>query len=334
MKRAGGWLLGLLVIGAMGAGGWLALRGAFQKKTVGVLFIQGGKGDGPTSRAIWRGAEIALSEATARAGRYRVAMFDLRPNNLGEVVEVVAWIGTSEALVYQGHLLETPFYVSAVDTHPLDAKGCFRVTPNCARQGKAAAAWAKKTGATRVVLLYEKPSLRSQAIAKAFISSISVFGETFEASLENVDRILASTPDLIFFSGEEAPYSTAFKVFSALRTKGFKGPLVMGEADPEVSFLATRPDLVEGTYLVSPFAPAPPGLAARMGSSPGPHVTAGYLAMRATLQAIDRADSVHPAALSAAAARSPEFDATGASTRPCALYVARGGKFEFVEELK
>src|SRR6185503_12297679 len=124
---------------------------------------------------------------------------------------------------------------------------------------------------------------------------------------ELIKLILASRPDLVFYSGEESPYSETHRFFSALRAFGYAGTLLTGEADPEVSFLATRPDLVEGTYLVSPFAPAPPELAAAMKSTPGPHVTAGYFAMKAALEAIDRANSIEPAELRRAAARLPYF---------------------------
>jgi len=331
VKRAGGWLLAVVAIGAMGGAAWYALRGAFHRQKIGILFIESGRGPGPTYHAIWRGAEIALSESTNRAGRYRVEMLDIPPGRGDEISMIAAWIGTSEALLYQGHLQDPPFYVSAVDTHPHDPKGIFSVTPRCARQGKAAAAWAKKSGATRAALLVERTSLRSRAIGEAFKASIPIVGQL---DVDDAHRVLELKPDLIFFAGEEAPYSTAFKVFTALRAKGYAGPLLMGEADPEVSYLATRPDLVEGTYLVSPFAPAPPELAARMGSTPGPHVTAGYLAMRAAIRAIDRADTLVTSKLVRAAAELPDFDATGASTRPCAIYVARNGIFEFVEELK
>ena len=333
MKRAGGWILGVVVVGSMGGAAWFALRGAFHRETLGVLFVESGRGDGPTSRAIWRGAELALAEATSRAGRYRMEMLDMPPAR-GDRVTIAAWIGTSEALLYQGQLQDPPFYVSAIDTHPLDPKGVFSVTPGCARQGKAAAAWAKKSGAARVVLMLERSSLRSRAIADAFKAAIPIAGEPIEAFLDQVDKVLAQKPDLVFFAGEDAPYQTAFKIFSALRAKGYAGPLAMGEADPEVSFLATRADLVEGTILVSPFATAPPELAARMKSTPGPHVTAGYLAMRAALRAIDRADTMVTSKLVRAAAELPDFDAAGQSTRPCAIYVARNGIFEFVEELK
>jgi hypothetical protein len=149
-----------------------------------------------------------------------------------------------------------------------------------------------------------------------------------------VDAVLAAKPDLVFYAGEDAPYRTTFKLFSQLRQKGFGGPLLTADADPETSFLATRPDLVDGTYLVSPFAPAPPELSAAMGTVPGPHVTAGYYAMKAALEAIDRANSVEPADLRRAAAQLPYFDAKGgAALRKCALYGARAGRYEFVELL-
>ena len=71
-----------------------------------------------------------------------------------------------------------------------------------------------------------------------------------------------------------------------------------------------------------------------MGSTPGPHVTAGYYAMKAALEAIDLANSAEPDELRRAATRLPYFDARGrAALRKCALYVARNGRFEFVELL-
>src|SRR6185503_194398 len=201
-------ILGLVAVAAMVGAGWFAVRGAFQRQTLGILFVESGRGDGPTSKVILRGAELALDEATSRAGRYRVEILVLPPNRRGEFTVVAAWIGTSEALLYQGQPQEPPFYISVVDTHPHDPKGCFSVTPGCTRQGRAAAAWAKKSGATRAVLLFERMSLRSRAIAAAFKTSMAVVAE---ADVDEADRVLESKPDLIFFAGEEAPYRTAFK---------------------------------------------------------------------------------------------------------------------------
>lgn len=334
MRRTGGWVLVLLAIGAMAGGGWFALRRAVKREAATVVFLRCGRD--PTDKAMARGGEFALQEAEGRAGRFSVALVQapLAGSASGDV-----WIGTSGALLQQGDVQPHPFFISVVDTHPLDAAGRFRISPGCDQQGSSAARWARKSGLSRVFLLRDSPSLRSKAIAAGFETAAGALGITVEgpaeAAPENVDRILASKADLVFYSGEEAPYGTTAKIFAALREKGFSGRMVAAEADPEVSFLATRPGLVDGTYLVSPFAPAPPELAARMGFVPGPHVTAGYFAMKAMLDAIDRASSIGEDALHRAAASLPYFDDQGrAALRRCALYVARDGRFEFVELLE
>jgi len=335
VKRSGGWILGLIVVAAMIGGGWFASRRLW-KHPVTIVLLRSGNGRGPTDDAIERGSRFALQEWGHRAGRYRVDLQVSGPDNLAAST---VWLGTSEALLLLGDHQPAGLSISVLDTHPIEPGGCFRISPGCARQGASAAAWARRSKAARIFLLRDKPSLRSEAVASAFESEARALGLSVEGpadtSADPVDRILASGSDLVFYSGEEAPYGTSHKIFSALRRKGFTGRLAMGEADPEVSFLATRPDLVDGTYLVSPFAPAPAELATAMGTTPGPHVTAGYYAMKAALEAIDRADSMHPGPLKEAAARLRYFDAQGrAALRKCALYVARGGKFEFVELLE
>lgn len=305
MKRAGGWLLGFVAVAAMAGGGWFAMRRVFQREDVDILLFRAHRD--PTADALKRGAETALQEVDHRVGRFRLRLLEYER---GLLPLSPAWIGTSEDFLLQGATEHVQFMVLAFDTWPRDTSAAFRITPGCDEQGAAAAAWARKSGASRAALLREPGCELSRAIADAFERGARAQGLTLVETPERAD--------LVFYSGEEAPYATAFKLFSELRAKGFKGALVMGEADPGVSYLATRPDLVDGCYLVSPFAPGPAGVA-------GPHVTAGYFAMKAVIAAIDRANSVDPKDLHQAA--SP-------STRPCALYVARNGRFEFVETLK
>ncbi len=72
-----------------------------------------------------------------------------------------------------------------------------------------------------------------------------------------------------------------------------------------------------------------------MGVRPGPHVTCGYFSMRAVLDLMERADSLKPTDLRRAAVTSPYFYRPDyAGLRPCALYVARNGRFEFVQNLE
>ena len=344
MKRAGGWILGFLVIASMTAATWFVVGPALNRKTIAVIFLQSGRGDTPTSRALLRGATRALDEAGSRAGKFKVILINHASPSPDAPDPIDVWFGTSEAILDLGDQQRWPLLISAFETHPRELSRAFQITPTFERQGQAAAAWAVRKGATRVFVIYEDQNPRSAAIGMAFWTAAKASGLEAQgcalgtppnSSISRVDDIVAIKPDLIFFAGESAPYGRTFELFSMLRKEGFNGPLIAGEADPEVSFLATRPDLAEGTYLVSPFAPAPPELATRMGFVPGPHVTAGYYAMKAALEAIDHANSMEPEDLRRAAAKLPYFDAQGkAALRKCALYVARNGRFEFVELLE
>jgi hypothetical protein len=327
MNRAGGWILGVLVVLAMAGGGWFALRKAMNRETAVVWFLPSAQGRDPTQKALKRGAQAALDEAGGRAGQFRIVLDDL---NMNETRPVIAWIGTSEGILERGDFQPVLFQVAAFDSLPGESANWLHLTPGFAGQGRAAAAWATKSAGGRIFLLCDKGNRKSEAVADAFGMEARRLGLTVEGPAEAaglpVQAILGSDCKLVFYSGEQAPYGTAFKVFALLRKAGFSGALVMADADPDVSFLATRPDLVDGTYLVSPFAPAAPEVAARL-SAPGPHVTAGYYAMKAVLDAIDRANSFRTEDLLRAAVVRP-------SSRPCALYVARGGNFEFVELLE
>ena len=331
-RRAGGWLLGLLVVGAMAGGGWFALRRALQREDALIALLVSENDSIPTRMAIEKGASFALKEAGHRAGKYRLTIQQFYPASIYDNPSpIAAWVGPGEAILSRGHPQGRPFSVSVFDSHPAEPQDWYPVTPGWSQQGVAAARWARKTGASRVFLIRDAGSFRSKAIAASFEKAAAAQGLALtgaaDATMENVGKILVSEADLVFFSGEEAPYSLTTRLFKALREKGFAGSMVSGEADPQVSFLATRPDLLDGTYLVSPFAPAPPELAARMGFIPGPHVTAGYFAMKAVLVTIDRANSLSEEALHRAAAILPS------ARRPCALYVARNGRLEFVETL-
>jgi ABC-type branched-subunit amino acid transport system substrate-binding protein len=147
-----------------------------------------------------------------------------------------------------------------------------------------------------------------------------------------LDRVLREKPDLVFYAGEAAPYGRAFELFEGLRKRGYAGRLAMGDADPEVSFLAVPARVVEGTLLISAIGPPSPEFAAAYepatGRRAGPHAWPGYLLMKAVLAGIDRAGSCHGDKLRPAFAKDPS------KPRPCALYVARSGKFEFLQDLR
>lgn len=345
MRRAGGWILGLLIVAAMSVGGWFSLRRVLHREEVTVLVLRTKNARGPTSNAIWRGAQYALGEAGGRAGRFRVRLEENEPGRY-QNPRIAAWIGISEGLQVQSQNQPDLFMVSALETNPPELANCYRTIPGSEQLGRAAATWAKRSKAGRVFLLRDVASRKSEEIARAFQSQARNLGLIVEGPEDPsavkvglIERILAARVDLVLYSGEEAPYSTCTEIFSGLRQKAFSGLLATSEADPEVSCLAVRSRWVEGSYLISPFAPAPPefarGYGSRMGTPPGPHVIAGYFAMKAALEAIDLANSIDPDDLRRTAARLPYFDATGAAAlRPVALYIVRDGVFVFVETLK
>ncbi|HZE95966.1 MAG TPA: ABC transporter substrate-binding protein [Planctomycetota bacterium] len=343
MRRAGGWVLGAIVVATMAGGGGLALKRVYSREIATVLYLRSDNTRGPTRDAIWRGAQYALGEAMARAGRFRVRLEASDPGGVASP-DVAVWIGTTEAIAKQGKTQPTPFHVSALNTHPFDPTGHYGVIPDYPHQGRAAAQWSKSSKLQRIFLLRDVSSAYSEAISSAFLSAagneLIVEGpvDPLIGREALYRRILDFRPDLVFYAGEEAPYSTTREVFTAFREKGYVGKLSTADADPEVSFLVAPGRLVEGVFLISPFAPAPAefdaGYARLMGVRPGPHVTCGYFAMKAALDLLDRADSLKPDDLQRAAAASPFFIRDSTTERPCALYVARNGKFEFVQELK
>jgi substrate-binding family protein len=336
MRRAGGWVLGLLVVAAMGGGGWFALRNLLFAPTVDVVLMRTSGAHDPTMKALLRGATFALEEAGARAGKFRVRLIDAAPEQ-ADHPSTAAWIGSSEAMNLKVN--SAPVGFSVFEVIPWE-RGGYPITPGAVRMGALAAAWAKRKGGPRVALIRAHDSQSSHFLAKGFVDEAKQQGLdlVFDGTTEDpaiADRVLPTRPDLVFYTGEDAPYATTFKLFSALRKKGFAGPLATGDAHPEVSFLATRPSLVDGTFLISPFAPAPADLAARMGAVPGPHVTAGYYSMKMALRALERSNSIKQDDLMKGLSTLGSFGpAGGQPLRPGAIYVARNGIYEFVEELK
>lgn len=336
MKRAGGWLLGLLAAAAMIGGGWFALRNVLFSPTVIVVLMRDGDAHTVPANALFRGAAFALEEREGRAGKFKVRLVQEAPepsNSPG----TAAWIGGSEVMNLKNNY--APISFSAYEVIPWE-QGGYPITPGAVQIGANAATWIKRKIGPRVALITDREIQATPFISKGFITAakelnLEILREVEAAHKDLVAEILQSRPDAVFYTGETAPYGTTFKLFSALRQNGFKGALVAGDAHPEVSFLATRPDLVEGSFLVSPFAPAPADLAARMGTVPGPHVTAGYFAMKTALETLDQANSIEPEELFRAVQKLGSFGPTNdRPLRPCAIYAARNGIFEFVEELK
>ncbi len=341
MRRAGGWLLGALVLAIMAAGAWLGLRPFLLREDATILFVRQAAMPAPSADAIASGLRMALEESLHRAGRFRVRL--------------------EEQSLPLGPLELSPFVLAEVSPDPESSSGRlpvvmavatlpegdgFRLLPDATRQGRAAADWAGRLGATCAMVVEENSNRRSALIAEAFrgrageIRLAVALSEIFPRPPEELARAAsASGADLVFFGGENPPYWHGQWLFGALRTAGYAGRLMLADASPEVSYLDASGLFPEGTYLLSPLAPPPPGFDARYqayaGKPPGPHVHTGYLAGRALLDALELTSRPDRDAVRWSLAQLSCFDVSGATTaNHPAGYVMREGRFRFVESLK
>lgn len=330
MRRAGGWILGAVVVAAMAGGAWIALRPLYTRQQLYIGYFRSSAGRDPSNDAMFSGAQFALDEAGRKAGRFKLEFVESKPiySKMPPV-----WIGTSEAMLELGDHRPYGLRICLMDTLPKKVDPQVRILAGYAEQGRAAARWAQSTGA-KVLLLCDQASPRGAVVSEAFSAALETPDEHVipDKRADLVARMLAHAPGVVFYSGEDAPYATAESVFKELRAKGYTGKLLMAEADPEVSFLAVPCRVPEGTLLISPIGPPSKEFAAKYepatGRHAGPHGWVGYQAMKATLDLLDQMDSL----------QAEEFERVLAQRKPlqtpCFLYEVRSAKFEFVQELK
>ncbi len=336
MRRAGGWVLGFVVVAAMAGGGWLGLRPVFTRETVTIGYFRSAIGRDPSNDAMFSGAQFALQEAGGRAGRFKVEFADFKtPYSKLPMV----WIGTSDALREGGDVQPEPLRISLMDSLPQFEAEYVHVLATYDEQGRAAGRWAKSSGARFVFLLTENPITKGGGIYDGFRreypGASPAHVDPADAATrwrDLVGRIVDFAPDLIFYTGEEAPYGLAEGLFTALREKGFAGRVAMAERDPEVSFLALPCRVPEGTMLISPIGPPSKEFAAKYepatGRHAGPHGWVGYQAMKSALDILERMNNLPFKDFPEVVDRMPP------TRPPCFLYAARNGRFEFVQKLE
>jgi len=336
MGRTAGGVLGIAAVAAIAGAGWLAMRPLRNRETL-TLVVNRGLRD-PSSDAMVSGMRFALAEAGNRAGMFRIELMEAR-HSFPAHARVCINLG-SAPLIETG--IEEPGTGVTLDS--ADPPLPLRPVADAREVGLAAGRWASETGSRTPVLLRNRNHPVSFIIARAFQEGAAPERPPLDEELEEgasdyparlktlVEQTIAAHPDLVFYSGEEAPYGRAFEMFDALRKGGFAGRLAMGDSDPEVSFLAIPTPVVEGTFLVSPIGPPSPGFAAAYepatGRRAGPHAWPGYVAMNELLRVLDQATSgnrAHLAGLFNHAVRPPH---------PPALYQFKEGRFVFVRELK
>jgi hypothetical protein len=324
MRSRGGSIPGLIAVAAMAAGAGFAFRPVLRREALTIAYLVSLDARPPSSTSMISGALFAIEESGSKAGGCKINL--IVPAGIEDPVFQVSMS------THDNHLLAGQI------PGPKEPAWIF-VLPGLEDQGKAAAAWAKETGAKKTVLLCDLATPSSLAILQGFKSGAGKSGLPFDGPIDTamdrdllVDRIISAKPDLVYYTGEAAPYSTAHFIFDAVRKTGYSGRLAMGDADPEVSFLAVSHHVVEGTYLISPIGPPSKEFARAYEPASkrraGPHAWPAYLTMKAILGVIDQAGSHRPEDLHRAAVLHPT------PQRPCALYVSREGKFEFVQDVK
>jgi len=312
MRRAGGWVLGVVAVAAMAGGTWLAFRPILNRETLSVYYERGERG--PTDDAILSGLEFAVREAGGRAGG---CALKLETKDAGNP-SIRFRIFSSDAVLLEARIED-----------PEGSEVRFRCFVEEERLVHSAAAWAAAAGNRSAVLL---DSSRYQKEFEA--AGLNVLGTTpfVNDPVIMSERILRWKPDLVFYDGEKAPYHTTFELFDGLRKRGYQGTLLTIDGEPTVSFLAAPTDVVEGTLLVSPIPPPSREFAdvyePATARHAGPHAWPGYLLGKAILGVINEAGSARGADLISACRGHPP------RVYPSVLYQFKEGKFVFVQELK
>jgi hypothetical protein len=301
MGRAGGWILGLVVVIGMAAAGFVGLRPVLFRKTVTIHF---------NSSVQWNPQEVkAVSQAFEEKG-FRAGSFRVTPAFVSQWKQQ----GNQLLIMRSG----PQWSVIGPDDPPLEPNVLY-LYPHDRIVGNQAARWARRSGMQRVFLLSFgefEAGFKEEATA-AGIECRSDLLKSQGHSL--VDGVLATNPELIILGRPVRP------IVDALRKSGYSGKVLAYDDDFDPGHYSGRqPAELEGLFCAASFTPAPVALTEFWG-----HRMASLV-----LDAIDRANTDDHTAIYRSLAASAEFTADGSSTFPGALYVVRKGILEFVEPLK
>lgn len=363
MKRARGAGLAAAAAGLfMLAGGFFALRPFLFRETLAIVVLRYGSPD-PYASGVLEGVERAVRERESRAGRFRIEVSEAGAGDLQSYVysedSGPLRIGERKlevAAVIDGHLtgwLLDSMVEKGVPTLSAEASSTWerdgllrdaplcRVIPDFDRLGAAAAGWAKRLGARRVLLLEEMFDTRSSAVGDAFRKAAAGLGLElandirFTSPYDSLPvEVLEARPDVVFLSGERPPFRNAREVIRRLREREFKGEILFADADPASSLLLAPPPFAEECRLVSLLPPPPIEFTRKFGAAPL-GAWPGYLAATAALDAVERAGSKDWGAIRRACARNPLFAPNGApASAVTALYTLKDGAWVFAETME
>ncbi len=359
MRRAGGWVLGLLVLAVMAGGAWALLRRVVPSETITIVSIlpRGGPGE-ERSEALVNGIALALDERNFRAAQFRVKHKDLdsrseeaRPGTVVKDLSAVAVIGgldrrqaseISPKLQQAKLLFVSP---TCSDLRPQDP-GDLRMVARDYLQGVGAVQWARRMEVESAFLVDDDP-LDATGITHSFrwwaqSTGLRIVGDEkyfwlYADDAALVHRIVREKPPLVYLAGLDLPSAARF--VSRLRGARYGGRIMMSQRGLNPDFMERAGAAAEGVLFTSVLLPPPAEFdreyRARHGEPAPREAWTGYRAAKAVLDAVERARTKDRAAIRAACAALPLFDARGDPARPVlGAYAVRGGRFEFVEELR
>ncbi len=238
----------------------------------------------------------------------------------------------------------------------------FRVVPADDIQGAVGAEWAKKMGATKVVVLHDR-GLYGKGIADIFKAHAGKIGlavldydgiDTKAPNYRSVaSKIKGLEPDLVYFGG--TTQSNGGQLAKDLRSSGFKGKLMVPDGCVETAFIdSAGPENVnDNTYATFGGLPASElkGKGAEFyrkykevyKAEPEVYAVYGYEAGKVVIDSIRRAGRKDRAAILQAGAETKDFDgalgrwsfdANGDTTiKTMSGQVVRGGQWKLAEVL-
>jgi ABC-type branched-subunit amino acid transport system substrate-binding protein len=360
MRRTGGWLLGLAAVSAIAIGGVLAFRPILFRETVKIASALPRKE--PGTGEIVNGIRLALDEHEYRAGRFRVEYVDHdefpaiapapspSPHDDPSVVAIIGCFDAPHAR-YVTRTDPTPMLrVAAVSSWSIAnnayARSWTAVTAPLMMQGGAAAGLARRLGCRSAFVVTSSGRDRSGILAefraRARELGLAVLAEEgFDVERPDatglVRQVGEKNPDVVFLNSFD--FAIAGRVIKQIRSAGFIGRILATEDCKLQEFLDQGGVGVEGTLLLSTLAIPSKEFSQRyrdkFASAPDELAFLGYRACKAALRSIALADTKdREAILHAAQSRASFSDGDGPDKPALGTYVVRGGKFEFMEEVR
>lgn len=318
MGRAGGWILGLVVVVGMSVAAFVGFRSILFRKIVTVEFssVDDWK-DAPKA-----GIQLALEEKQFRAGRFKTqaafltGSLSLKPESPSLTIQRVGryWAAMRPA-------------GSAADVNQLF------LIPHSQEIGIRSALWAQRAGIRTVFFISAandgipfESGFRSQASA-AGIDCRSEYLYPQGRSL--VDAVVASKATLVILGRSDAA-----RLIDPLRSSGYTGRFLVINPDlTDIRPPGASEAMLEDVLMASCLPPFSSSLGAKQKTT-DPNEYLAYRMSSIVLEAIEKADTDDPAMIFRELSLSPEFKADGYSSLAGGLYVVKKGALQFVEPLK